>query len=768
MKKNGIKLLFTTAVLSFSVFFSGCSGIGTQIKIQKPVKNSENSVTANDYSPVNKPHQIGITKDTPQEDIIKFSEIARNSNSILYADMNNGHFALQDISTEKIWYSIPNDTEKDQITSSVTFSEVRSELLVNYVIKEEESASTSYKTEYSYDCDAESIKTESIENGFKVTYSFCDSEFVIPVEYRLLNDSFEAKIVANEIDEGKNAYLISAVLLPVFGAGAPKDNGYIFIPDGSGAIVDFAYHKDMPSSYFKEVYGNEKAVKSEFSLPKEQIKMPVFGTAVNDNTLMGIITDGDADASIYTVYHSDSYGYTAVCGSFNYRVIDRNVMFENYGGSISRTTCRVSKKCALTDSFAVNYSFLNGKDSGYVGMAKKYRNYLEENNMLNKTDNTPDFNIQVYGAADISTSFLGINYDTTKILTTVCNTKEIIEALNKKGISDVAVRYVGFSGSGILNKKLNTSIKPIKNIGTVEEFEKLQDIVELYPDYDLMQIRKAGNGVNFKSDIIRTLFNYKAEQFVYSRSIYNKLSEDEIYLLNGKAVLGAAKKLCDNYSRYKNISLSSLGSMLYSDLSSENGAYRDETELYIDETLKVLKNKCKKLALESANAYTFKYVDKIWGAPTYSSGYDIFKKDVPFYELTVHGAVAMTSPCIIQSENPEVEILKAVETGNELLFAASYSDSPELMGTRYEMIYSTGYKNWIDYAHTAYEKYYPILKKIYNQKITNHYEFKEDVFITEYENGIKIAVNYGDSSVKIGSDNINSMDYKLLSTGGEE
>lgn len=768
MKKNGFNFALLALLLSFSLFLSACSGIGAELKGSTESDKVQGAVTANTHTPSVFPKQTGITEDTDEIDIIDFKEIARNSNAILYADMSNGHFALQDTATDKIWYSIPANVAEDEITSSVTYSEVRSELAVNYVLKAEENTSVSYKTEYSYDCEPEDVKIEPIENGLRATYKFYDSGITVPVEYRLLQSSFEAKIVTDNIDEGEDAYLIGVDLLPVFGAGAWNEEGYIFVPDGSGAIIDFAYHNDMQTPYIKDVYGKELAVKSSFSFPFENIKIPVFGTRVKDNALMGIITEGDASASVYAMYHSDAYGYTAVSSGLNYRIIDTNTMFENYSASISRTTYRVSEKTASTDSFAVEYYFLNGKGSDYVGMAGKYREYLEENGKLNKSVSEPDFNLQVYGAVDIQTSFLGIDYNTTEILTTVAEVKKIADKLKSNGISDIAVRYVGFSGDGLLNKKLNTSVKPISKIGSVKELKELKNELRLFPDYDLMQIRKSGSGVSFGTDVARTVFDYKAEQSIYSRSIYNKLSEDVIYLLNGKALLGASERLYESCSEYGNISLSSVGGLLYSDFAKNGGMFKDETVLYVKEALAGLSEKSESLALEAANAYAFKYADKIWAAPSYSSGLDIFKTDVPFYELVLHGSIAMTSPCIIQSQSPQVQILKAVETGNELMFAATYSDSSTLIGTRYEDIYSTGYENWLDYAAEAYEKYQPILKKVYNQKITGHYEYSDGVFITEYENGVKTAVNYGDEAVKIGSVTVNASDYELISKGGEE
>jgi len=760
------KYTLLALVLSITVLFTACSSIGAEIKLTN--KNSEKNevLVKNTYIPKQLPCQVGISEDTDEDDIFNYSEIARNSNSILYADMNNGHFALQDISTEKIWYSIPNNLELDEITGGTNRSEVRSELLVNYVLKEEERVSKSYKTEASSTLKEENKKIEAIENGLRVTYTFKKSDITVPVEYTLTNDTFRAEIITKDIVETETAYLISVNLLPVFGAGAWNEGGYVFVPDGSGAIIDFSYHNDMENGYIKEVYGKEKAIMSEFNLPSEDIKLPVFATVAGNNTLMGNIIKGDTASSISAIYHSDNYGYTSVCGVLDYRIIDVKTMFENYPASIRRTNYRVSKLHADDGGYVVEYSLLNGDKSNYVGVAEKYREYLTENGKLNKTESKPKFNIEVYGAVDINTSFLGINYNTTEILTTVNQAKEISENLKKSGISDIALRYIGFSGSGILNKKLNTSVKPKSKIGNLDDMKSLAAYVELYPDYDLMQVRKSGNGVSFNKDVIRTVFNYKAEQNTFSRSIYIKLSEEEIYLLNGRGILGAAEKLLKKYTEYENISLSSIGNMLYSDFSENGGLYKDKTALYIEEALNKISKESKLLALEDANAYTFKYVDKIWSAPTYSSSFDIFKTDVPFYQIVLHSNIPLTSAPIIQSQNPEVQVLKAIETGNELMFAATYKDSSKLLGTRYEKLYSTGYTNWIDYATAIYKDYQPLLEKIYNKKIVNHYEYEDGVFITEYENSIAVAVNYNDYSVNVNSIEVDGMSYKVIK-GGE-
>ena len=142
-------------------------------------------------------------------------------------------------------------------------------------------------------------------------------------------------------------------------------------------------------------------------------------------------------------------------------------------------------------------------------------------------------------------------------------------------------------------------------------------------------------------------------------------------------------------------------------------------------------------------------MDRVWNAPIYSSGYDIYSKDVPFYQIVLHGSKALTTPTVIQSNDPKTTILKAVETGSELMFGATYEDSTELIGSRFEELYSTQYESWLDYALKEYNEYQPVLEKIYNKQIVSHTEVADGVFVTAYENGVSIAVNYNDSQVSL-------------------
>lgn len=770
-----------SALLSLLLVTAGAAGCGkanTSQKLYTPPETEYTAIQPNNKQVTVLPKQIGVNEDTSEQFIIHYKEIARNQNSILYADTEKGFFALQNINTEEIWYSTPNDSELDEKTGGTERNDVRSQIIVNYVLRSEENTASFYRTENSQTgcVKGGTLEISEIENGIRVVYSFKKSGITVPVNYFLTGDGFSAEIDVKNINEGKKSYLIGVNLLPMFGAGNWESEGSLFVPDGSGALIPFNGHNDMKTSYVLPVYGEEKAVlKNQKVLSNETVRMPVFGTIKQNNALMGIISHGDTSASVTALYGTDSRGYNSISSVMNYRTLDSKEMFKNQGG-ISRTLYRVSSAHASFDTFRTDYYLLEGDSADYVGMAEKYREYLTRSGKLKNSElQKPTFNIEMYGAADISTTFLGVKYNKTVRLTTFEEAEKIIETATDKGMKSLSVRFIGWSGAGLLNKKLDVSAKAMSALGGNGKFKDLlkfadENSVNIYPDIDIMSLRKGGGDYSLSSDVVRTMFNYKGEQYVYSRSVYNKLTyEDSVYLLNGDSVMRASNTF---FTKYKNrfggnISLTGLADNLYSDFGYKKSEYKDKAYYKNLTALKNASKQCKSVAVESANAYAFEFADRIYKTPVFSSGYDIYSKDVPFYQIVLHGLSALVTEPLIGSQDSETLFLKAVETGSELSFAGTYSETSELIGSRFEDKYSTYYLGWIDKANALYTEYMPLLEKIYNKKIVSHNEFKSGVFITEYENGIKTAVNYNETDADINGTLCKAKGFVILQGEGK-
>ena len=108
--------------------------------------------------------------------------------------------------------------------------------------------------------------------------------FRVALEYSFADDgSLLVRLPANSITYDSTLYHVTSISsLPYFGAGDMNGkDGYIFYPDGSGAIVDFAdfYNstKKTALSLSSSIYGQDFAYSKISGQHREQITLPVFG-----------------------------------------------------------------------------------------------------------------------------------------------------------------------------------------------------------------------------------------------------------------------------------------------------------------------------------------------------------------------------------------------------------------------------------------------------------------------------------------------------------
>ena len=103
--------------------------------------------------------------------------------------------------------------------------------------------------------------------------------FRLALEYTLTEDGLEVTLPANGIRFDETLYTLDSItLLPFMGAGTCTNQGYTFVPDGSGALMDFAAFPDKNTSIAGTVYGMDFAYqKLEGSANQDVMRMPVFG-----------------------------------------------------------------------------------------------------------------------------------------------------------------------------------------------------------------------------------------------------------------------------------------------------------------------------------------------------------------------------------------------------------------------------------------------------------------------------------------------------------
>lgn len=152
--------------------------------------------------------------------------------------------------------------------------------------------------------------------------------FFVPVEYRLEERTLTVRIPMDEVvypQDQPTSYevnwdgtlgeellvydqtrelvtypLTSVALLRFFGAADSTEEGYIFVPDGSGALIYLNNGKTNQTLYSEPVYGRDGALPTGERLPyeKKTNHLPVFGMKRGNQAFLAVIEEGEALAQI--------------------------------------------------------------------------------------------------------------------------------------------------------------------------------------------------------------------------------------------------------------------------------------------------------------------------------------------------------------------------------------------------------------------------------------------------------------------------------------
>ncbi|MBQ9964447.1 MAG: hypothetical protein IJP14_04925 [Clostridia bacterium] len=713
--------------------------------------------------------QAGLTEETEEAYRIRYEQVASNDESILYADMQKGFFALQNKASGDIWYSTPNDSLLDKISGGSDKWTVRSQLTIGFLYKEDvvtaDSASKANSQLGCVEMDG-GIQVQKLGDGIRVTYHFVEIGITIPVEYRLQGASLSATIDVANIDEGDECLLTEINLLPAFGAGNWQTEGQLLVPDGSGALIDFNNGVEcLP--YEQMVYGKDQLNFVDIdSSVTEEIRLPVFATLMPNKALMGVITQGDGSASIRALNGNEDRGYNAVSSIFKMRALDILSMFKNT--SNRRDLARLSGDTEQITTYQVVYTPLTGADANYVGVANVYRQYLVDEKGLSKQAATPGLALNMLGSIDVKAAFLGIEYSKQQSLTTFEQAQAILSALKERGVDSLSVRYQGWSNYGLLNKKVPTKAKALSNLGGKKALNILNayatdNAIALYPDVDFLRFRSGS-----KKQSIKTAFNEVVYHTERMRSVFaTKLELTPYRFLTPQNLKTVTDRYLKSYSGtgISAISLGTLGEYAYSNHSQHDGFHRYDYPETVAAVLQNYRDSGLALSVEGANAFAAVYAARIYNTPTLTSGYDMFDHEIPFYQIVFHGYTTMTAMPMAQTTEAAVNFLKAVESGSELLFDSMYESSALLTGTRYDHLYATQYTLWMDQAVELYTRYQPLLKTIYDQTIVAHTELASDVMQTTYENGVSVIVNYSNVDYVSDSLTVKPLDYAVQEGG---
>lgn len=583
--------------------------------------------------------------------------------------------------------------------------------------------------------------------------------FEVPLTYKLCDDSLVVEVDPEKISYNDNGiYLVNVDILPYFGASL-NDNGYMFVPDGSGALIYFNNGKENESTYCTSVYGQDETFvynswyESQIDSDKS-IKMPIFGIKDENMAFLAIIEEGDAYASINAEVSGITTAYNNEYASFSFLQYGETSLDDMVGAN----SYYMYSEPIFEGTYKIKYNFLNNSDANYSGMARCYQEYLIDKDILTETlenDDLPFF-VEYIGAVEIPDTFLGIKYDSITTLTSFNQAVEITKRLVNDGVENIKAIYSGWMNDGLHGTavtRLNTINKLESDGCSLDEFQNFfEEVGDLYFTLDMQYVYQDEINDGYSNSKYAPRYFDNTYIKINEYGLASRVSEGTLAsLISPFYVDEIANNLKIKLDK-KNVNGINLGTIsweLFSDLATKTYTDRQmaknkniiAVENLIDDETSALG--------DNANVYMWKYVTSIVNVPLSSNNYRIIDEEIPFYEMVIHGFKQYAGESLNFTDDIESMVLKSVESGAGLNFKWIYESNSLLKDTEYDDLYSVNYEAWINKAIDYYNELNQKIGYLQNVRIVTHEKLEANLVKVTYEDGSEVYINYGQDDLEI-------------------
>ncbi len=693
-----------------------------------------------------------------------------NDKLILSIDYDTCNITVTEKASGRVWSSNPNEDYSDSIAAGVTKTNLFSQLVVNYVgntnalIKTNSYAASVRKGTY---------QIYKIENGFRVDYEF-DKGFKIPVSYTIAGDKLTAAILYTGITEGENE--ISTIeLLPYFGTADSSAKGFMLIPDGSGAIINFNNGKTNCTEYSKKVYGVDESLPNDIvTTREEQIYIPLIGMNKNGGAFIAKAKSGAAESYVNASVAGISSDFNTVYFKAIYRAAE-NLSVMNGSLGTAGLVLYSAEEPSDAEEFSVEYSFIEGKNPDLGDMAARARAELIDEGEIVKTKDENKLCVDLYGGVSKPKSFLGIQYNGVETLTKFKQAKKIIEKICNVGCNNLSLGYKNYSKSYFGNNS-QVDLTPDSALGGKKEMKKLISFAktrktDLYFFADYYSFSSTGKGYSKYFDVTKELDLGAAQ--IYPKKLNTNIpdnSADPYYILKPAKFSDAANKIIKSADKLSvdGIYLGDISSKISGDY--EIGQYkRSGAVKKAEESVKILSKKS--LLLSSPNLYMWKYADRAVDLPVFSSSYHLFDYDVPFLQMLLKGSIPYAGYELNLYNTDDDTLLRHYAFAQGLHYGFMADDASDLQNTALVNCYGLSDAK-IDASvqnGKEFDKFYSYIKDLY----IDNYTVSGDVSKTVYSDGTFVLVNYGDDDTECDGIAVKARSYTVVSadnavlTGGD-
>lgn len=638
---------------------------------------------------------------------------------------------------------LKKDDDKDALLAA--YPSLESEPL--YVLRDSAKGAVTQKLEQIFEKagytaeDREADKQLSAQQANSDTFVF-DASII----YRLDGGDLVVEMPLSDLEYTEATPIYTLVPLPYFGAGGSEDEGYLLVPEGGGALINFNNNKLSQASYYANLYGWDMALSRDAVVHDTRAYFNVFGIANGDDSFICVMEEGVPYASVQADISGHGSSYNYVNASY---MVSPSELYQV--GDTSSQNIYKFLETLPDETLTQRYRFVNS--SSYVDMAKTYQGYLKDKYgayLTERDDTSTPVVLEIVGAVDKVRQIMGVPVSRPLKLTKYSEAEEMIRQLTSEGMSNLSVKYTGWCNGGV-NQKLLKKAKTIRALGSKKDLQSLgtaaQELgVDLYLEGVTHYEYDSGLLDGFFSfrDAAKFLSRKRAELFVYSDITYAaREGIDSYYLLHPSLIEKNAQVLTEATSQYgANVAFRDMGKDLSSDYYLKDTVSRQKAMTSHAQILKEINDGGKKVMINMGNDYALPYADIVTNMDLSGSGYTIIDEEVPFYQLAVHGFVNYVGAPLNNCGNEQQELLESAEYGAGLSFSLMRETAFALQKTLYTEYYASDFATCHDRMMDIYNRYNSELGHVFNQQMTGHEKLSDKLSCTVYEDGTKVYVNY--------------------------
>ncbi len=692
--------------------------------------------------------------------LLYFSLISSNGSEPIWVMSDNTTFGLYGHQTYanqwmfKLRYYVENRSSNPGNSSSASES-----TSVSIIESEENSSENNSETSEDSSLENSDQTSNSSENEVTVPSS-STIEVNINMRFTFTEDGFDVNIYDEDIT-GQSKYLVDAIYpLPLLGQSGGKmirctidtvdedgkgsckfdastmiDNprtnldGYIFVPDGSGALIRydnvkyyeqtnegvyFDMYKDPYRTYYLDKeFQDSNVVQQPDYIETKHISMPVWGVAYGNNqdAFVSYVTQGSEYFGLVYSGRKTTQEYSSIRPRFEK---NRTYVYR-YGSDSSRSFSLKENELFYYDyDIGLSYNFLQGDGSeddypaNYVGMALKYRSYLQDNHLIKenvalKTGPKIDFLI-----GDVKEGIFGY----TDVNVTTCeDIVNILTELHNDGIEDITSTLYGWQNGGI-SKAKPWQTKWNKAVGGKKGFKNIVNTasdygyeIQFYQQYGMINKTQTSS---FNAYVVKALSRDYGTYLLADKDkpiTYWYYTNPDVAgeWLNKQAKTLA--KLGDNVG----IATGGISTMLVPDYNKKLSYAMAANSIY-----QSTKEAASKLSLsgDTPNAYLWKNYNSFTNISVYNSQLQCETDSVPFMEIVFGGLINLYADYSNFSFYDKISQLKMIDYNLNPSFIVSASENSNIMYTNARDWFSTNYSNYHEIINEICSTTMPFLNKI--------------------------------------------------------